>query len=151
MSEHARLLVEHLVQDHLLGAAERQLAAEHLVEDDPEAVDVAAAVHVVADHCTDATAARARAAGAHVHERAAGPAGKGAAIRWFLDAADDDLAAVDALVILDADSRLRPGALEPLVAALDAGAGAAQGFVWPLPADDSTACGPPPATGSRWS
>src|SRR5207248_6168513 len=50
-----------------------------------------------------------------------------------------ELAAVDALVILDADSRLRPGAVDRLVAALDAGAGAAQGFVWPLPADKSPA------------
>jgi cellulose synthase/poly-beta-1,6-N-acetylglucosamine synthase-like glycosyltransferase len=96
-------------------------------------------VYVVADRCVDATAARARAAGARVYERAADPPGKGAAIRWFLDTAKDDLAAVDALLILDADSRLHPGAPERLAAALDAGAGAAQGFVWPLPADDAPA------------
>src|SRR5204862_1465327 len=71
--------------------------------------------------------------------RTADPPGKGVALRWFLDAAAADLAVVDALLILDADSRPRPGALALLVAALDAGAGAAQGFVWPLPADDSTA------------
>jgi cellulose synthase/poly-beta-1,6-N-acetylglucosamine synthase-like glycosyltransferase len=96
-------------------------------------------VYVVADHCSDATALRARAAGAVVFERSADPPGKGAAIRWFLSAAADDLVSVDALLILDADSRLQPGAPTRLAAAVDAGAGAAQGFVWPLPADDSPA------------
>jgi cellulose synthase/poly-beta-1,6-N-acetylglucosamine synthase-like glycosyltransferase len=96
-------------------------------------------VYVVADHCADDTAATARSAGAGVYERTEGPPGKGAAIRWFLSAAADDLAAVDALLILDADSRLHPGAVALLTAALDAGAGAAQGFVWPLPPNESPA------------
>ena len=44
------------------------------------------AVHVVADNCTDATAAVARAAGATVHERdAPDDRGKGAALNWVHD------------------------------------------------------------------
>ncbi|HEY7060514.1 MAG TPA: glycosyltransferase [Chloroflexota bacterium] len=96
-------------------------------------------VFVVADHCTDATATRAREAGGRVYERTADPPGKGPTIRWFLDAAADGLADAEVLVILDADSRPRPGAVARLAAALDAGAGAAQGFVWPVPAGAATA------------
>ncbi|HLH23994.1 MAG TPA: glycosyltransferase [Chloroflexota bacterium] len=107
-----------------------------------------AAVFVVADHCEDATAAAARTAGARVFERHEGPAGKGAAIAWFLRAAGDELASVDGLVILDADSRVRPGALAALGAALARGATAAQGFVWPEPADASPA--PMLAAYSEW-
>ena len=107
-----------------------------------------AVVFVVADHCADATATVAQAAGARVFERQAGPPGKGAAIAWFLVAAADDLQAVDALAIIDADSRLQPGALDALGAALAGGALAAQGFVWPEPADDSPA--PMLAAYSEW-
>jgi cellulose synthase/poly-beta-1,6-N-acetylglucosamine synthase-like glycosyltransferase len=47
-------------------------------------------VHIVADHCSDETAALARQAGALAHERNTGPrTGKGAALSWlfrhFLD------------------------------------------------------------------
>src|SRR4051794_25271451 len=56
-------------------------------------------VHVVADNCTDATAAEAREAGAVVHERVAlDDRGKGAALNWLraeVLAADE---AVDAFV-----------------------------------------------------
>jgi cellulose synthase/poly-beta-1,6-N-acetylglucosamine synthase-like glycosyltransferase len=88
-------------------------------------------VFVVADRCTDSTASRAREAGATVYERAHGPVGKGAAIAWFLEAAGE-AAHLDALVILDADSRLQPHSLAPLVQALSAGADAAQGLVYPI-------------------
>jgi glycosyltransferase involved in cell wall biosynthesis len=41
-------------------------------------------IHIVADHCTDGTAAAARLAGATVHERNEGPrTGKGAALSWL--------------------------------------------------------------------
>jgi cellulose synthase/poly-beta-1,6-N-acetylglucosamine synthase-like glycosyltransferase len=90
-------------------------------------------VFVVADRCADETAARARSAGASVFERPDGPPGKGAALAWFLDAAARELDGAGALLVLDADTRLRPGAAEALARALDAGADAAQAFVVPLP------------------
>ena len=43
-----RLVVQHLVQQHPRGAAERQLAGQQLVEDHAQAVDVAAAIDLVA-------------------------------------------------------------------------------------------------------
>ncbi len=112
------------------------------------AAEPPATVFVVADHCEDGTAAAARAAGARVFERQDGLAGKGAALAWFLTAAQDELHEFDALAILDADSRLQPGALAALGAALAGGAVAAQGFVWPEPADDSPA--PLLAAYSEW-
>lgn len=73
------------------------------------------AIVVIADNCTDDTAARARAAGARVVERR-DPArrGKGYALRFAVE----QLAAAppDVVVIVDADCRLRPGSLHVLVA-----------------------------------
>ena len=94
-------------------------------------------VFVIADRCQDDTAERARCAGARVYERRDGPAGKGAAIAWFLKVAAADLADIEAVMILDADSRLRPGSLAPMVRALEAGAAAAQAFVRPAPQNGS--------------
>jgi hypothetical protein len=54
---------------------------------------------VVADHCTDRTAAIAAGAGASVLERAEGARGKGAALQWALARERD----FDAALILDAD------------------------------------------------
>jgi len=91
-------------------------------------------VFVIADRCDDATAVLARDAGARVLERLDGPPGKGAAVAWFLDrpeAAEADPAA-DAWLILDADSRLHAGAASPLIRALETGADAVQGFVFPV-------------------
>jgi cellulose synthase/poly-beta-1,6-N-acetylglucosamine synthase-like glycosyltransferase len=96
-------------------------------------------VYVIADRCTDDTAAQAEAAGARVYARTTGAPGKGAALAWFLTAAAAELATVDGLVILDADSRLRPGALPALAAALARGACAAQAFVRPCPQEPSPA------------
>lgn len=95
------------------------------------ALDYPRALHqvvVVADHCTDATADVARAAGARVLERTDGErGGKGLALGWAFEKllADDRL---DAVVILDADSRPVPGLLRALDGALERGAHAAQGF-----------------------
>jgi cellulose synthase/poly-beta-1,6-N-acetylglucosamine synthase-like glycosyltransferase len=61
-------------------------------------------IWVLADRCTDKTAAKARAAGAEVVERNEGPDGKGAALSWLLDRmplADDET-----LVVIDADNRV---------------------------------------------
>src|SRR5437868_11923578 len=104
-----------------------------------QAASPADRVCVIADHCADDTAARARAAGAHVYERADGPPGKGAALAWLLETAPADLASADAIVVLDADSRLHAGSLPALMRALDRGATAAQGFVRPVPDERSIA------------
>ena len=78
---------------------------------------------VIADNCTDDTAARAAAAGATVLVRTAPDArGKGPALRWAMDRMlerDPDLAA---LAVVDADSVADPGLLGALVARLDQGA-----------------------------
>ena len=66
-------------------------------------VGLAGPVFVVADHCSDATAQLAAEAGARVYERRDGPAGKGAALSWFAEAARDELSGVDLIVVLDAD------------------------------------------------
>lgn len=96
-------------------------------------------VFVIADRCSDDTAELAQQAGAYVYERTAGPPGKGPALAWFLGAAAADLGEIDAVVILDADSRPRPGAFDSLAHALGSGADAAQAFVHPLPVEGSPA------------
>src|SRR5919201_4724168 len=69
-------------------------------------------VHVVADNCTDRTAAVAAAAGATVHVRADDQRrGKGYALRWLLARLGRAGAAYDAYVILDADSVVSPNFL----------------------------------------
>lgn len=78
-------------------------------------------VVVIADNCTDATAARARAAGAAVLVRT-DPAnqGKGQALRWAIDRLLDGTA-FDAVVVVDADSVVKPGFLRVLESELRAG------------------------------
>jgi cellulose synthase/poly-beta-1,6-N-acetylglucosamine synthase-like glycosyltransferase len=71
---------------------------------------------VVADNCTDNTAAVARAAGADVVERfEPGRRGKGFALDHGARALESD--PPDVVVILDADCLVRPGALDQLVGA----------------------------------
>lgn len=89
-------------------------------------------IHVIADRCTDNTAEQARASGATVWERHGGAPGKGAALRWFVETAAPALVELNAVLILDADSRLRPGAVQALADSLASGATAAQGFVQPV-------------------
>ena len=85
-------------------------------------------VHVVADHCSDATARAARAAGAIVHERAEGQRGrKGYALAWLLDRLLADPKRYDAAVVFDADSRVAPDFLDWVDDALQAGAQVVQG------------------------
>src|SRR3972149_4130932 len=62
-------------------------------------------VVVLADDCSDGTAAAAQEAGAEVLVRFEAARGKGAALRWALAQPAIRLASWDALVILDADSR----------------------------------------------
>ncbi len=84
-------------------------------------------IHVVADHCSDQTAALARAAGAVVHERNEGPrTGKGAALSWLLRRVLRD-ARIQAAVIFDADTRVDAEFLRVMDAHMQAGAAAVQG------------------------
>lgn len=85
-------------------------------------------VIVVADNCTDATAAAALTAGAEVmtrHDLAA--RGKGHALRWAMDRllrSDPDL---EAVVVVDADSIADPDLLTQLAASFEAGNPVVQG------------------------
>ena len=76
-------------------------------------------ISVVADRCSDLTAPRARAAGAEVFERSDGPDGKGAALRWLLDARP--LLRDESLVVIDADNRVPPNLLQRLSDEIDGG------------------------------
>ena len=85
-------------------------------------------VFVVADHCTDGTAAIAADLGAAAldHSGYGLKAGKGRALKW----ASDKILAMgkyDALCYFDADSLAHPGFLEAMNNQLNAGAEAAQG------------------------
>lgn len=80
---------------------------------------------VVADNCTDGTAALARAAGARVLERTdGGRRGKGYALRLAFEHSAHDNA--DAVVVVDADTEVSGNLLEAFAARIEAGAGAVQ-------------------------
>ena len=82
---------------------------------------------VVADNCTDQTAALARAAGAMVYERVDRvQIGKGYALQWLLAQLHADNITFDAAVILDADSVVSPNFLQVMAAQLTKGARAIQ-------------------------
>jgi 1,2-diacylglycerol 3-beta-glucosyltransferase len=84
------------------------------------------AIHVVADHCSDDTAALARQAGAIVHERNQGPRlGKGAALAWLFERILDD--ECDAVVIFDSDTQVAADFLHLMAARLTQGAQVIQG------------------------
>lgn len=77
---------------------------------------------VVADNCTDQTAALARAAGALVYERVDRvKVGKGYALQWLLAQLQATAVAFDAAVILDADSVISPNFLQVMAARLAQG------------------------------
>ena len=83
-------------------------------------------VVVLADNCTDDTAAQARDAGAETIERRQPESpGKGQAVAWAIA---NHLRPDEALVICDADSRPAPDYLDWMNRALASGYGAAQGF-----------------------
>lgn len=85
-------------------------------------------VVVIADNCTDDTAAVAKAAGARVlvrHEP--GLRGKGRALRWAMDLMLAEPAPPDAFVVVDADSVADRGLVAGLAAAYTAGHDVVQG------------------------
>lgn len=85
-------------------------------------------VVVVADNCSDRTAAVARASGARVLERA-DPVNRGKGFALAVGLPEALRTPADAVLILDADCRLDPGALRALAAELAAGADAVQAAV----------------------
>lgn len=79
-------------------------------------------VHVVADNCTDQTAALARQSGAIAHERHnLKLRGKGYALQWLLQEIWNSDEAHDAIVILDADTVVSPNFLRVMDARLAKG------------------------------
>jgi hypothetical protein len=92
-----------------------------------EASGAAPETIVVADHCRDATAQVAHAAGATVWERDGDDGGgKGGALAWALARLLEERPSVDAVLILDADCTVDPGLLAAVEARLHAGAAAVQ-------------------------
>lgn len=86
---------EELVLQRSLGALTGQLGADDRVQ-------------IVADRCSDRTAALARTQGADVFLRnEPAPPGKGAALRWWVE--HQHLDAQQPVIILDADSIVQPG------------------------------------------
>jgi cellulose synthase/poly-beta-1,6-N-acetylglucosamine synthase-like glycosyltransferase len=117
-------------EEHTLPAALRSLAA---LDYPPELVPVC----VVADNCTDGTAAVARAAGAECIERTDPTKhGKGYALAFGLARVLSD--APDVVLILDADCELNADALRAMDAMFAAGAEAVQSAVL-SPSADGTA------------
>jgi cellulose synthase/poly-beta-1,6-N-acetylglucosamine synthase-like glycosyltransferase len=118
-------------EEFALPAALRSLA---VLDYPPELVRV----YVVADNCSDRTAAVAREAGAVCLVRSdPGRPGKGYAVAFGLERVLKDRP--DAVLILDADCQLNPQALRELDAALAAGADAVQCSVRSRNADGGAA------------
>lgn len=99
---------EGAVIDRIVADLRRQTYPDHLAQ-----------VWVLADRCSDDTAARATAAGALVAERSEGPAGKGALLGWFLER--HPLEGDTTLLVLDADNRVSEAFLGELADVLDSG------------------------------
>jgi cellulose synthase/poly-beta-1,6-N-acetylglucosamine synthase-like glycosyltransferase len=89
---------------------------------------------VVADNCTDRTAALARGYGVDVFEREDRVrVGKGYALQWLLNQLDGEGYRPDAYVIVDADSALSANYLTAMNARLNSGAAIAQAYYTVLP------------------
>ena len=97
---------------------------------------------VVADNCIDNTVCSAQAAGAHVVIRDNGtPNGKGEALGWFLSQYHEDLRKFSMLVILDADSQIKPDFVTRVKANISVESKALQCFVYPVH-ENSTSISP---------
>ena len=94
-------------------------------------------VWVVADRCQDSTADEARREAANVAVRVDGRVGKGAVIDWWLRTYQSVWVKKDAILILDADSRLEAGSLKCIRDEFKAGAKVIQSFVAPVAGSES--------------
>ena len=89
-------------------------------------------IFVVADHCSDGTEIIARDAGAEVIVRCGDePDGKGDALAWFVGEHKDSLNEFSRLIVLDADSRIKPDFLDRVKENISDGCEAMQCFVHP--------------------
>lgn len=122
LSQHILVFVpahneERLLPD-LLASLARQDYPAHMFE-----------VHVVADNCTDQTAAIARRSHVHVHVRTDSEhPGKGHALNWLLEQVQKSGEPFDAVVYLDADSIVSPNFLRVIAAHLLRGECAIQAY-----------------------
>jgi len=92
-----------------------------------------AQIHVIADHCCDATAAIAARAGVHVHIRNnQGPAGKGPALHWWLSETHSQAPPEQIVFVMDADSHISPGCIENIQAHFVNGTCVAQTRIEPV-------------------
>lgn len=107
-------------EGHVLGGLLSDLAAQ----DYPHPL---IGTWVIADRCSDDTAAVATAGGAAVDAKAEGGGGKGGALTWHLDR--HPLEQGEALVVLDADNRVPRGLLARFADELDAGGEALQAYL----------------------
>jgi hypothetical protein len=112
-----------VVPAHNEGALIGDLVASLRAQDGPARLG---RVLVVADHCRDDTAARARDAGAEVLERSSGDPGKPAALRDGIALLATRPDRADAVVLVDGDCRCAPGFLSGLSVAFAGGATVAQ-------------------------
>ncbi len=112
---HFALLIPAHNEEAVLGA---MLASLSALEYPPKLVDA----HVVADNCTDATAAIAREAGVFVYERQdTSELGKGYALRWLLGQVEATGRRYDAYVVIDADAVVSSNFLREMDTRLQAG------------------------------
>ena len=95
-------------------------------------------IYVVADHCTDDTAAHAEAAGATVLTRQDGPQGKTYALAWSIDTLTQQCITPDLYVITDATVQVDPHFLTALAES------------WQQGADIVTSCAAVSPANQRW-
>ncbi|MGH2514896.1 MAG: glycosyltransferase family 2 protein [Ktedonobacterales bacterium] len=99
-------------------------------------------IFVVADNCTDETAALAREAGARVYTRTDDQnRAKGYALGWLLDQLEAGGLRYDAYVVIDADTRLSTNFMTRMAAALASGAQVAQAQYRVLNGDEAWTAG----------
>lgn len=99
-----------------------------------------ASVYVLADNCSDSTAACAFEAGAKVLERCdADRLGKGHALAWLMGHGAHMFGQFERIIILDADSRVDAGFMRAIETAFAKGALVVQAFVRPVGASQSPA------------
>ena len=123
-----RVVVPAHNEEAVLGRLLEDLAAQDYPSDRYRVV-------VLADRCTDHTADVAAAHGVEVAERNEGPDGKGAALDWFAER--HPLEPGEALVVLDADTRVPAHLLTRFAAELEAGHQALQAYLDVGNPDDS--------------